>query len=397
MINPVLPGSQIHKNKPSHSWLSASLWITGMLICSLGIYGYMMGDLQLTFLNDTATRLNAAYNTSRSTGITMSVMDSFMYMIMKFSMIFILLGGFFILNAVMIRIQTWEKYKDFLTFQPAVVLLVLFVYYPVIDLLRISFTNWNLLKESYSFVGLKNYRWIFKGTGFKYFTNSLKVTAIYTFWEVFVSLAGGILLALLFNRLTRGFTAMRALVFMPKYIATSTSAIVFIWILNGEYGILNYVLKVFGINGPNWLSDSSTALTGILFLTVWRVVGYAMMIYLAAMKGIPQDYYEAAAIDGADGMHRFRFITMPLLAPTTLFLFVTTFISSMKVFQSVDVMTSGGPYNSTMVMVQWVYNLAFEDFRIDRAAVVSVMFFIILLVSTSATMKYSHKTVNYDL
>ena len=396
MLNPALSSTMRQKKKPTLPWLSALLWIAGTLICALGIYGYMMGDLKLAFLSDEAARLNAAYNVSRSTGAAFSFPDSMMYMVMKFAMMFILLGGVFILNAVMMNIQSWEKYKDFLCLQPAVVLLVFFVYYPVIDLLRISFTNWNLLKENYSFVGLKNYKWIFKGTGLKYFTNSLKVTAIYTFWEVFMSLSGGILLAMLFNRLSRGFNAMRALVFMPKYIATSTSAIVFIWILNGEYGILNYMLKVFGINGPDWLNNASTALTGILFLTVWRVVGYAMMIYLSAMKGIPQDYYEAAAIDGADGMHRFRFITLPLLAPTTLFLFVTTFISSMKVFQSVDVMTGGGPYNSTMVMVQWVYNLAFEDFRVDRASVVSVMFFVILLVCTLATMKYSHSNVNYD-
>ena len=121
-----------------------------------------------------------------------------------------------------------------------------------------------------------------------------------------------------------------------------------------------------------------------------------MMIYLSAMKGIPQDYYEAASIDGADGVHCFRYITLPMLAPTTLFLLVTTFISSMKVFQSVDVMTSGGPHDATMVMVQWVYNLSFKDFRIDRAASASLVFFVILLGFTVLTMRYSNKSVNYD-
>ena len=121
-----------------------------------------------------------------------------------------------------------------------------------------------------------------------------------------------------------------------------------------------------------------------------------MMIFLSAMKGIPQDYYEAASIDGADGMHRFRFITLPLLAPTTLFLVVTTFVSSMKVFQSVDVMTGGGPYDATMVMVQWVYKLSFDEFRVDRAAAASVIFFLILLLCTIIQMKYGNKNVNYD-
>ena len=186
--------------------------------------------------------------------------------------------------------------------------------------------------------------------------------ALHLLGGFFSSLAGGLLLALLFIRMTRYFNALRALVFMPKYIATSTSAIIFVWMLNGPHGIVNWVLGLLGIVGPDWLADSSTALAGILMLTFWRTVGYAMMIYLSAMKGIPQDYYEAASIDGADKMHCFRFITLPMLAPTTLFLLVTTFISSMKVFQSVDVMTSGGPYDATMVMVQWVYNLSVQGF-----------------------------------
>lgn len=388
--------SQLHRRRLLIKRLTVVLWIVGILICALGIYGYMLGDLQISFLQETASRIKAAYNASLAAGNVSSPGDTIGYVVMKFAVVFILVGFLFVLNAIMIRIQSWERYKDYLCLQPAVVILALFVYYPVLDLVRISFTNWNLIKEEYTYVGLKNFNWLFNGSGLKYFSNSLKITAIYTFWEVLMALAGGMLLALLFNRMTRTFNALRALVFMPKYIATSTSAIVFIWILNGDYGILNYLLKLFGIVGPSWLNDADTALTGILFLTLWRVVGYSMMIYLSAMKSIPQDYYEAAAIDGADGVHRFRYITLPLLAPTSLFLFVTTFISSMKVFQSVDVMTSGGPYDATMVMVQWVYNLAFEDFRVDRAAVVSVIFFIILLVSTGATMKYSHNNVNYD-
>ncbi len=385
------------KNQPSVvRWLPTLLVVLGAATAGLGIFGYMLGDLQLSFLQGLATHVKNAVAAAQMSGGYASFGDNFLYTVMRFAVIFILFGVLMLYNAYMIRCQEWERYKDFLCIQPAVIVIILFVYYPVLDLVRISFTNWNLLKEEYSYVGLKNYKWLFDGSGFKYFSNSIKVTAVYTFWEVLMALAGGILLALLFNRINRTFNAMRALVFMPKYIATSTSAIVFVWILNGDHGILNYVLGLFGINGPNWLANADTALTGILFLTLWRVVGYSMMIYLSAMKGIPQDYYEAASIDGADGVQRFRFITLPLLAPTTLFLFVTTFISSMKVFQSVDVMTAGGPYDATMVMVQWIYNLAFADFRVDRASVVSVIFFLILLVRTGLTMKYSQNNVNYD-
>ena len=324
---------------------------------------------------------------------------------MNYAIIIFLVGVVFIFNGIMLLIQRWERMKDLFCVEPALLFFLLFVYYPVIDLLRISFTDMSILTTgSQKFVGLANYNWLFNQSGAKYFWESLRITATYTFWEVVITLAGGMLLALLFNRMTRAFNVMRAFVFMPKYIAVSTSAVVFMWILyspaaagaNQSEGILNYFLSLFGIQGPHWLIDANTALAGVLILTAWRVVGYAMMIYLSAMQGIPQDYYEAARIDGADGVQQFRFITIPLLAPTTLFLFVTTFIASMKVFQSVDVMTGGGPGTATNVMVQWIYNLTFTDFRTARGAAVSVVFFLILLVCTAATMKYSNRNVNYD-
>lgn len=293
-------------------------------------------------------------------------------------------------------LQLRDKLTDFSFALPALIFFIIFVYYPIADLFRISFTDWNLMKEQQNYVGFKNFIWLFNGSGFKTFKQSLWVTFSYTFWEIVITLIGGILLACLFGKLNRRYGFMRSVVFMPKYIAISTSGIVFAWILNDKYGLLNYILGAFGISPVNWLNSEQTALTSVLFLTAWRVVGYAMMIYLSAIQGISKDYYEAAELDGASAFKRFRYITLPLLSPTTLFLFVTTFIASMKVFQSVDVMTAGGPYRATNVMVFWIYNLAFGDFRVDRAAAVSVVFFMILLVCTGLTMKVSNKSVNYD-
>ncbi len=325
--------------------------------------------------------------------------------LMNYAIIIFLVGVVFVFNGIMLTRQRWERMKDLFCVEPALLFFLLFVYYPVIDLLRISFTDMGILTTgSQEFVGLANYNWVFNQSGARYFWESLRITATYTFGEVMITLVGGMLLALLFNRMTKAFNFMRAIVFMPKYIAVSTSAIVFMWILyspaaagaNQSEGILNYTLSLFGIQGPHWLIDANTALLGVLILTAWRVVGYAMMIYLSAMQGIPSDYYEASTINGADGVQQFRYITIPLLAPTTLFLFVTTFIASMKVFQSVDVMTGGGPGTATNVMVQWIYNLTFTDFRTARGAAVSLIFFVILLVCTMATMKYSNKNVSYD-
>lgn len=299
-------------------------------------------------------------------------------------------------NKPMISRRNGEKLVDFMLVLPALILLAIFTYYPVAKLLQISFTDWNLLKPTWNYVGLKNWKWLITGSGAKYLWNSLKVTFVYTCGEIFVTIVGGMIFALLLNRATRGFTLMRAIIFVPKYVAMSSCAVVFLWILNTDYGVLNYALKTIGLQPVDWLNQTSTAMLSVLITTCWRVVGYGMMIYMAAMKGISPQYYEASAIDGANKAQQFFGITLPLLAPTTVFLLVTTFLSAMKVFQSVDILTSGGPARSTEVFVYLIYRYSMVDFRMDRAATSAVMFFVILLTMTAATMKVSDNNVNYD-
>lgn len=208
----------------------------------------------------------------------------------------------------------------FLFVLPALILLGVFTYYPIVKLVQISFTDWNLLNDTWKYVGLKNWQWLFAGSGAKYLWNSLKVTFLYSMGEILVTMVGGMLLALLFNRMTRSFGLMRAFVFVPKYVAMSSAAVVFLWILNTDSGVLNYLLQCIGL--PRWTGSTqqSTALPSVLMLTGWRVIGYGMMIYLSAMMGISQEYYEAASLDGANGVQKFFRITLPLLSPTTLFL-----------------------------------------------------------------------------
>lgn len=296
----------------------------------------------------------------------------------------------------LVTARTKSKIIDFLFVLPALALLALFTYYPVAKLVQISFTDWNLLSPTWDWVGLKNWMWLFTGSGSKYLWNSLKITALYSLGEIFATLVGGMVLALIFSRMTRGFSAMRAILFVPKYVAMSSCAVVFMWILNTNYGVLNYFLSMVGVAPVDWLGQKSTALISVLITTCWRVLGYGMMIYLSAMIGISPQYYEAAALDGATRTQQFFSITLPLLSPTTLFLLVTTFLSSMKVFQSVDILTEGGPSRSTEVFVYLIYRYAMVDFRMDRAATSAVMFFLILLVVTVATMKYSNNSVSYD-
>lgn len=294
-----------------------------------------------------------------------------------------------------------RKFIDFSCALPALLFFAVFTYYPIVSLFNISLTDWNLMRDGYQYVGFKNYAWLFNG-GWERFFSALKITALYTLGEVVLSLVFGLLLALMFNRLSRTFGILRTIVVLPRYASVSASAMVFLWMYNENYGIINQLLKkataLFGGNmaSINWLGTAGFAMISILIFSLWRSVGYSMMIYLSAIKGVSQDYYEAAELDGATAFQRLMKITIPLVAPTTLFLGVTTFIASMKVFQTVDMLTKGGPYESTSVLVYFIHRLAFNNHRLDRASATGVLFFVILLVCTILTMRWSDRKVNYD-
>lgn len=143
--------------------------------------------------------------------------------------------------------------KDFLCVVPVLIFLAIFTYYPIAELLRISFTDWNLLKDTWQYVGFKNWEWLFNGSGTRYLWNSLRVTVLYSIGELTITIVGGMAFALIFNRMNKAFSVMRAIVFMPKYVAMSSAAVVFLWILNTDTGILNYFLSLAGINPVDWL------------------------------------------------------------------------------------------------------------------------------------------------
>ena len=294
-----------------------------------------------------------------------------------------------------------RKYKkqdwlDMLTIMPAIGLVILLNHYPLAELIRYSFTDWNTLRKTYNYVGLKNWKWFFSTLDTNHALNSLKVTFLYTIVHLAAIMIIGLLFALLFNRMTKSFSFMRAIIFMPHYIAMSSVAVIFIWLYNERFGVFNYFLSLLGADPIRWLSKGSIAIWSLILVATWRGIGYNMIIYLSGMQGISKDYYEAAALDGADKFHIFRKITLPMLGPTTAFLLTTQFISSMKVYNLVDVMTSGGPNRGTEVVVYLLYKMTFEEHRIDRASVISILFFIVLLVITAIATKWQDKKVNYD-
>ncbi|MCG7408174.1 sugar ABC transporter permease [Paenibacillus sp. ACRRX] len=287
-----------------------------------------------------------------------------------------------------------ERLKDFSFALPALLFMSIFLYYPLVYSIYISMTNWNMTRPVKKFVGIKNYEWLLSNEDFY---QSLKVTFIYTGLDVVLTLGIGLLLALLFNvGRSRLFGFMRGVIFMPHYISMVIAAMVFTWIYNDQYGLLNAVLRWFGLEGFNWLVDPLTVLPALVAVSVWKGVGFAMILFIAGMRGIPLEYYEAAAIDGASRMRQFRHITLPLLSPMTLFLVITTFISSMQVFQSIDIMTNGGPLKASNAVVYWIYSMAFVEFKTGRASALVMVLFVIIMLLTLVQWYVSRKKVHYE-
>jgi len=288
---------------------------------------------------------------------------------------------------------TLEKWKDFLFALPALAFLGVFLYYPLVNTIYISFTDWNMVRPDKELVGFKNYNWLFTNEDFY---QSLQVTFLYTIMDVVLTLGFGLLLALLFNVSSKVYAFMRGVIFMPYYISMVIASMVFLWIYNGSYGFLNAVVGYFGIAPHDWLINPATVLPALVGVSLWKGVGFAMILFISGIRSIPVEYYEAAAIDGASRFHSFRYITLPLLSPMTLFLLITTFIASMQVFQSIHVMTNGGPLGASNAIVYWIYNMAFEQFRIGRASALIMIFFVIILVLTLLQWIVSRKKVHYE-
>jgi len=287
-----------------------------------------------------------------------------------------------------------EKWKDFAFSVPALVFMGAFLYFPLLYSIYISFTNWNMTRPVMKFVGANNYTRLLTN---EEFYQSMKVTFLYTLMDVVFTLAIGLLLALLLNvSSSRLFGFMRGVIFMPYYISMVIAAMVFTWIYNGQYGLLNQVVSWFGMDPVEWLNNPSTALPALVAVSVWKGVGFAMILFIAGMRGIPAEYYEAASIDGASRLRQFRNITLPLLSPMTLFLVITSFISSMQVFQSIDVMTGGGPLKATNAIVYWIYTMAFVEFKTGRASALVMILFVIILLLTLVQMWVSRKKVHYE-
>jgi sn-glycerol 3-phosphate transport system permease protein len=240
-------------------------------------------------------------------------------------------------------------------------------------------------------VGLANYRELWSPE----FGEVLVNTACYSGGVVLLALALGLGLALLLNHRGAWSAALQACIFSSYIVSWVAVSLLWIWMLDPQYGLVTYGLRLVGLPAVNWLGSPAVALWTLVLVTVWKTLGYPMIIYLAGLQAIPGDFYEAAALDGATGWNRFRFITWPLLSPTTLFLVVTLTIASFQGFDIVKIMTGGGPITSTMIYVYYIYEQAFQYFRLGKASAAVVIFFGLILLLTLAQWLAFRKRVQY--
>lgn len=262
---------------------------------------------------------------------------------------------------------------------PALAVLGTFNFYPALYSLYLSFFDWNGISPVKTPVGLDNYRTLLES---REFWNSLRVTAVYSAGMTVAALGLGLLAAVLLNQPIRGIAIYRALFFLPVITPTVAAGVVWRYLFDPSQGVINRSLAVVGVDGPSWLSDPDWALVAVIIVAVWKRVGFNLVVYLAALQGIPRMHYEAAQLDGANAWQMLRHITVPLLAPTTFFLTVTALIDAFQVFDLVYVMTAGGPLGSTDVFGYYLYRYGFRYHELGFASAIAYVMFVLIFIVT---------------
>ncbi|AWB45780.1 sugar ABC transporter permease [Paenibacillus sp. CAA11] len=295
-------------------------------------------------------------------------------------------------------VKQWNKHKyPYFFIAPAVLLLLVFSIIPIIIALIISFTDMDLLGladyANISSVGFDNYLNIFKDP---VFIKSIYNTAFYVLIGVPLVVIFAMAVAMLLNYGTsKLFKAFRVIYYMPSITNIVAVAVVWGYLYNGSYGLFNYILSWFGIPAQEWLQDPNLAKPALILLALWKSIGLNMIIFLAALQGIPRSYYEAAEIDGATGWKKIRHITIPLLSFATFFVTITTLIGWIQFFEEPLVMTKGGPLNATMSMALFIYNNGFQLSNFGYAAAGSFVLFIIIILATIVQFAVRKKEVEY--
>jgi len=279
----------------------------------------------------------------------------------------------------------------YLFISPFILGFLFFFLGPALTALWLMFYDWNMIREPL-FVGLGNFTKLFRDPLFK---QSLKVTAYYSLVSVPVGMVMSFLLALLMNYKTRAIAFFRTLYYIPSIVPAVANAVLWSFIFNTEFGLLNAVLRGIGLSKIKWLQDPEWAMPALIIMSLWGIGG-GMVIYLAGLQGIPEPLYEAAEIDGAGRLAKLRHITIPLMSPVIFYNLIMGIIGSFQVFTAGFLITSGGPQNSTLFYVLYTYRTGIQYFDMGYASVLAWVLFLIILAFTIFVFRYVGGMVYYE-
>jgi multiple sugar transport system permease protein len=295
--------------------------------------------------------------------------------------------------------QLFGKYKwklkitPYLMVLPSFSIYFIFVFIPILMTFQLSFTNYDFYKTK-DYIGLSNYSRMFTDS---VFLIAFKNTVVYAVCTIVPELVIGLLLAVFLNMKLIGRKFYRIAFYMPHVTSMISISMIFLWIYDPADGLLNMLMKSLGLPSQKWLFDINLALICLIVIGIWKMVGFIMIIYLAGIQQIPSNLYEAATIDGASGVHKFINITVPLLRPTTFFLFVTSCVSSFMVFEQVNVMTQGGPLNATTTVIHQIFERAFVQYQMGYASAMAVFMFFIVLIITFLNFYFGKHRQHVDM
>jgi multiple sugar transport system permease protein len=290
-----------------------------------------------------------------------------------------------------LNIRVREALDGYLFMAPAVLGFLLFTLLPMLASLWLGFTEYDLLSAP-QWIGLGNYTTMFADP---FFWQSLRVTAVYALFSLPLGLAAALGIALLMNQRVPAIAFWRTIYVVPSVISGVAVAVLWRWLFNPEFGLVNLLLGLLGVKGPNWLGSADWALPSLIIMGLWGIGG-SMLIYLAGLQGIPTDLYEAVGIDGGAAWTKFRHVTLPLLSPVILFNLVVGLIGAFQYFTEAYVLTKGGPENATLFYTLYLYRNAFNYFQMGYAAALAWMLFLLVLVLTLAVFKSTPMWVYYE-
>jgi multiple sugar transport system permease protein len=276
---------------------------------------------------------------------------------------------------------------------PSLAGVLLFLLIPVVIVLVLSFIQWNFLTPP-RWVGLANFSSMVRDD---HVFHALLISAYYVLWNIPLQTVLALALAMLLVRKMPAMGVFRALYVLPYMSTPVAMAVVWSWMFNAQNGLINHLLSLAGLHGPDWLGNTSTALPVVAMVNIWQYAGYNMLFFLAGLLAIPPQLYESASIDGASALRRFTRITLPLLNSTMLFVLVTDVIGSFQIFDTVYVMTQGGPGNATDVINYQIYETAFQNFDVGSAAAMSLVLFAVILIVTVVQFRFFRSRITYEI